>query len=253
MESATKNMDPSPEEPRDSTASTNHDDDNQSIGAGSQASYYEPTPEDQEEIAKSETKCVYMIRGVTFGFLLLATIGVALAVYLYVDTTEQNAFDETFHDNAVKVLEAVGTLFDNTLLAVDLFTAATTSYAAALYKLQNPTDTSRKGAWPFVTIPDYAVRGSKLNSLSKTFLFSQYYYVEHAERDAWENYTRNNDAWVDEGIEVQETDPSFRGAIVEEWSTLGEINFNGQRMPDAEFYLVRWQSAPIVVRGLLIA
>ena len=72
--------------------------------------------------------------------------------------------------------------------------------------------------------------------------------MTHEQRERWENYTRENDGWVDEGIKVQKNDPSFRGSIVEEWSTLGQINYYGERMSDEEYYLARWQSSPIVPR-----
>lgn len=202
-------------------------------------------PPVQEEIAAKESRWVFRLRTATFCFLLLAAIGVALVTFFYVRNAEETQMKEKFHDNAHKVQEAIGTLLENTLKAVDSFTVAMTSYAASTVgETSGQTNTT---AWPYVTLPNYAVQGSKLRSLSKVFLFSAYHRVEHAQRDAWENYSRTHDDWVDAGIESQKTDPSFKGMIVQEWQTLGQINFNGQRAPDADFYMARWQTSPVVV------
>jgi hypothetical protein len=108
--------------------------------------------------------------------------------------------------------------------------------------------TGGEQTWPFVTLPDMAVRASKLRSLSKIFLFSVYHYIAHEDRAAWESYAAQNKGWIDEGIETQKADPTFRGNIVEDWYSSDEINHYGERAADADFYIVRWQCAPVLVR-----
>ena len=133
-----------------------------------------------DEIAKEETKIVLRFRCIVFTFLIFVTVGVAFGVHYYVDQSEQKAFTEKYNDNAFKVMESIGTVLINTLGAVDIFTVSLTSYAAgsrlsstsegvattidetgAIHTSES-TESSSSSAWPFVTLPQYAIRGSKL-------------------------------------------------------------------------------------------
>lgn len=234
-----KREDVPPEESVLPLDTSRHSDDN---GSASSVNYGRSSPHaikksEKDEIARAETQRILLLRGIFFVFLLLASVGVSVGVYFFLRTNEEQRFQEKFDDTGSKLLEAIGTVLENTLTATDTFAVAATIFAR-----------SSNSRWPFVTIPEYAVQGSKLRSLSKIFLLSVYHYVEHEERSEWENYTRANDAWVDQGIQTQKVDPNFRGNIVEEWSTLGEINFFGERAQDADFYLARWQTSPVVPR-----
>jgi len=64
-------------------------------------------------------------------------------------------FEEQFLDDAHKVLEAVGSSLYLTLGAIDALVDSMISFA----HYTNQT-------WPFVTIPDFAVRSAKIRSLS---------------------------------------------------------------------------------------
>jgi len=50
--------------------------------------------------------------------------------------------------------------------------------------------------WPFVTIPHFEIRGDRARkeSLAETFGFSPL--VSAADKDEWEAYTIQNQAWV---------------------------------------------------------
>jgi len=206
----------------------------------------DPMHNKEDEIAQDETKNLLWLRGVTFCFLLVATLGVSMGVYFYLHTSEEARFEDKFFDTASKVLEALGTQLENTLGAVDAFSVATTTYAR--YSNTNNDNATTGTGWPFVTLPEYAGQGSKLRSLSKIYLLAMYHYIAHKDRLAWEAYTRANDQWVDQGIQTQKNDPTFRGNIVEDWSSLGEINYYGQSAENATYYVARWQSSPVVPR-----
>lgn len=197
--------------------------------------------EAQEEIARAETRCVLFLRVLTFGFLMAATITVAVAVKHLMRQAERSQLDDTFQDNAEKVLDAVGTILRNTFSSVDEFGVSMTSYANAIEMASNSS------SWPFVTIPDFAVRASKLKSMTKIFLFSVYHYITHEERARWEAYSAENKGWIDTSIETQRTDKTFRGNLIEDWSSSDQINFYGQPAADAEFYIARWQASPVLV------
>jgi hypothetical protein len=70
--------------------------------------------------------------------------------------------------------------------------------------------------------------------------------VETDERAAWENYTMENEAWVNEGLEVQKEDETFKGNQVEEWSGWGVIHSNDGPVEEPGPYLPTWQTAPVV-------
>jgi hypothetical protein len=225
------------------TRSDNNDDNNGPRRFRRRHSSQMTNGEPEEEIARAETRCVWYLRFLTFAFLAFTTIAVAVAVHQLLRRAEEAKLAESFKDNSGKVLEAVGTILENTLMAVDSFAVSMTSYAEMTKQV------NQNLSWPFVTLPHFAVRASKLRSLSKIFLFTVYHYVEHADRTKWENYTTVNKGWIDEGITTQKNDPTFRGILNEDWYSSDQINFYGNRAADADFYIVRWQASPVLVRN----
>jgi hypothetical protein len=109
------------------------------------------TPKEQDAIAKDEDKAVFRLRLLVIGVLVASTVGVACAVYNYISKSENSQFEESFSDDANKVLEALGSSLHLTLSAVDAFVVNIASCAI----LSN-------SSWPFVTIPDFAVRANKI-------------------------------------------------------------------------------------------
>jgi hypothetical protein len=211
-----------------------------SIAVGSEitgASYAEGPPKQEEgpRIAQEEDKNVFRLRLLVITVLLAFTIGVAVTVYLYIKDAEQSTFEHQFEGDSDKVLGAIGSALDLTLGSVDAFLIAMVSYAR---------DTN--ATWPMVTLPDYAVRVAKLRSLNKAVLVTQYHYVASEERTEWENYTLANDAWVQEGIDVQKTDETFHGKIVEEFSVRGEIHETWTPYDATGPYLPKWQQSPVI-------
>jgi hypothetical protein len=89
--------------------------------------------------------------------LVLSAVGVALTVYFYLRKSEQESFRTEFEDNANEVIQGVGHTIDNLLGSFDSLAVLWVSYARAT----NQT-------WPFVTLPDFAVRMSKIVPLSHT-------------------------------------------------------------------------------------
>jgi hypothetical protein len=194
-----------------------------------------PKRKEEEGIAQQEDKNVFRLRLLVITVLLASTIGVAVTVYLYITNAEQSTFENQFEGDSDKVLGAIGSALDLTLGSVDAFLIALVSYAR---------DTN--ATWPMVTLPDYAVRVAKLRSLNKAVLVTQYHYVTLEGRTEWENYTLANDAWVQKGIDVQKTDETFHGKIVEEFSVRGEIFDTWNPYNATGPYLPKWQHAPVV-------
>jgi hypothetical protein len=186
-------------------------------------------------IAQMEDNAVSRLRAAVIFVLLVATIGVSILVYFYVSNDEKQAFEEQFHDDSLKTLDSIGTTLDQTLGAIDAFAVNLVSYARA----KNQT-------WPFVTIPDYAVRVAKLRSLSKAVYAGQYQVVQPEQRAEWEAYSVENDYWVNEGIETQANDETYEGKIIREYESFGFIHNNYGISSDNVTLLPAWQGSPVI-------
>jgi hypothetical protein len=132
----------------------------------------------REELASKETRAVTKLKLLVFGSLFVSMMAVALAAYYLTSQAEQAGFELHFYDDANKLLGNIGQNVERTMEASDAFITSVTSYAAHT----NQT-------WPFVVIPDFAVRAEKLRSLCGAIYVTTYHFVEHDQRVEWENFT----------------------------------------------------------------
>jgi hypothetical protein len=190
-------------------------------------------------IAAEENRNVFRLRLIVLFFLLLSTVGVAVGVHRYISNEEQASFEQRFEDDSQKVLDTIGTTLANTLASTDAFLVALTSFARS-------RATNSSSSWPFVSLPEYAVRLAKLRSLSKAVLVSQYHYVTGDQRAEWEQYSVANDAWVQDGIDTQKTDETYKGKIVTDYWTRGDIHNNADPYTVPGPYLPKWQQSPVI-------
>ena len=59
-------------------------------------------------------------------------------------------------------------------------------------------------SYPYVTIPDFAMKAEKTLSLTKGLVLYTQHYVTFDQRNTWQNYTvQNGPAWVQESVNVQ--------------------------------------------------
>ena len=158
------------------------------------------------DIAKKESRAVYFVRFLVVVILLGVTAGVAVGVYYYVSRSESNDFEEDFEDSSEKVLDEIGSSLEQSLGAIDNFMVSVVANA----EKTNQT-------FPFVTIPDFGVRASKVLSLSRAFQVGVYNKVSKEERSRWELWAQDNDEWIDESLKVQREDPSYKGVNVDTW------------------------------------
>ena len=192
--------------------------------------------EDNELFAPAETKAVFWLRLVLLTILVVSTISVALTIYIYTSSSEKDQFEEYFYDSGGKVLSSVRASFDLTFGSADSFSVGLVSFARFSGM-----------EWPYVTLPDYAVRLTKLRAISGAVVVSQYHLVQEEQRVQWQNYSLANDAWVGEGLEVQKNDRNFQGKLLTEFEPNGVIYDNFGRPSEGPGpFLPRWQSAPIV-------
>jgi NAD/NADP transhydrogenase beta subunit len=126
-----KNMDLNPDSEDDHSQSTLNGSGN---GNGESDKYL--------AIAKRETAVVNWFRLALLVVLAASIAGVGYGVFTYINTAEQQEFEEQFHADANKVFESMGNSLDVTIGAVDAFVVSIISFA----RYTNAT-------WPFVTIP----------------------------------------------------------------------------------------------------
>jgi hypothetical protein len=212
-----------------SSVASGHDDSQENNGS---ATNQQP---EQEIIAKEEDKAVFLLKLLVLAVLVVSTVGVAVAVYLYTSGAEEDAFEEQFVGDSSKIFESIGSTLDLTLGAVDSFLVGLVSFA----RFANAT-------WPQVTLPDYAVRVAKIRSLSKAVLVTQYHFVASEQRAEWESYSVANDYWVDQGIEVQRNDANYQGKILTDYWTRGDIHVGADPYTSPGPYLPKWQQAPVI-------
>lgn len=127
----------------------------------------------REQIAKKETTAVKSLKLLVLVVLVLSMVTVTVGVYIFSSNAEQKDFEDAYSDYTVKIFASLGENIDLTLGAVDAFVITIVSYARGT----NQT-------WPFVTIPDFAVRGAKIRSLSSATILIMYQYVSHENRAA---------------------------------------------------------------------
>jgi hypothetical protein len=155
-----------------------------------------------------ETKLVNRYRVIVMVVLLVSTIGVAFGVYLYISQTEVHQFEKSFHDDAQKVFESIGSSLEQMLGSIDILSATVVS--TAHYTNQS---------WPFVTIPGFAIHAAKVRSASDGIGIFFQPLVTADERSQWEEYSIANHGWVIESMHLQEMDPNYFGPITYNFET----------------------------------
>jgi hypothetical protein len=192
--------------------------------------------EESEQFAVKETKALFWIRLFLFSVVLVSAVGVAVAVYAYTSGAESDEFEELFDHEATKIFETVERNLDLSLGAIDSFIVGVLSYAHAT-----------NATWPYVTIPDYAVRVAKLRAFSKAFVVGQFHFVRGDQREVWEEYSFAHDSWVTEAMTFQKKDRNFHGKLMSEYEPSGIHNNDGVA-ERRDSYLPLWQGGPVVPR-----
>lgn len=226
-----------------------HDDSSQSFNDGSDHGYVslhhvsDPSSIQQDadlpatpQIAQNENRAVAISRLLLISVLSFFTVGVAGAVFSYINTTEINAFEAHIQEASDKVFESIGSTLALSMGAADMLTVNLVSFAAAT----NMT-------WPYVTMPDHAVRLAKFRSLIGCLVVQQYQYVTDDAREEWEKYSLENGDWVSETLEVQKADPQFKGVHTEDYIYPTRIHYAGENTTNNTGpYAPTWQTYPKV-------
>jgi hypothetical protein len=158
-----------------------------------------PISEESINIAKLENLAVMTWRLVMFGVLIVATIAVAVIIYYVSYNGEREDFERASAINSEKVFGSLGYSMNTKLEAVDSLATMLVSSAR-----------ERNETWPFTVLPNSAAKMSKTRMLSDAIALQQYHYVEEDKRAEWEAFAKDNEAWVQETIEVERQDATLR-------------------------------------------
>jgi hypothetical protein len=156
------------------------------------------TPADT--IAQEETVVVFRLKMVVLLVLVISAVGVAFTVHFYLRRSELAAFHAQYKVDSKKILQTAGSTIESVFGAFDTVAVSLVSHARAT----NQT-------WPFVTLPDFAVRMSKTVHLSRTINMNFLPLVTPTQRKDWETYAIHNDDWVNETVDVQRGFKNYYG------------------------------------------
>jgi hypothetical protein len=173
-----------------------------------------------EKISHRQTRDVRRIKLVVALVLIASAIGVALSAYLYVTWSEETQFERQFEDDSEKIFQAVRNSIDRTFGALDGLAVSLVSYAR---------DTNK--TWPFVTLPNFAIRMSKIVPFTDAFNVQIVPFVTNETRADWEKYAAENLGWIDEGVSAQEVWDGYHGPVVYGGTYNGNIHGDYDDVP----------------------
>lgn len=110
---------------------SNHSSSDHDASSNSTTTQDHSSPSMEMRLAKRESAAVSGLRLLVFAVLLLATMVVAILIYLYTSAQEQNDFEKAFQDNAFKILESLGSSLEQSMVGLDAFVIGMVSSAGS--------------------------------------------------------------------------------------------------------------------------
>jgi archaellum component FlaF (FlaF/FlaG flagellin family) len=152
-------------------------------------------------IGLDESMQVSRYRICVISIVIICAILVGVGVFYYARRYEIHKCNEQFDDDAKKVLHSVGTNVVETFAALDSFTTSIVSHAHAT-----------NASFPYVNIPDYGNRVSKLKSMETVLAIWTMILVKPEERIKYEEFAwRTKRLLVNSTLQIQKTDPGYHG------------------------------------------
>jgi hypothetical protein len=142
---------------------------------------------DYKTLARRETKVLNVLRVLVLVLLLVTTTLTSAVVYFHTSNEETKNFESDFQANAQRIVESFHDAVERRLGAINSMATAITSHAL-----------ETKQTFPFVTIPNFAIRGSDLRVQADAMSILWMPLVTDEIRVAWEEYALNNRSQVDE-------------------------------------------------------
>jgi hypothetical protein len=158
--------------------------------------------EENDALAKNETHNVNLLRATVAMVLISSTVGIVLAIYFFVRHSEQSDFNIGYASDADRVMDGIGMGIHDSLSAMASFGTLMASYAQ-----------QSNQSFPFFTLPGFAVKASRLLTITAGIQISIQTVVTSEQRLKWEAYTLENEWWVNETKSVQEIDQFYYGDV----------------------------------------
>jgi hypothetical protein len=136
---------------------------------------------DYKTLARRETKIVNVLRALVLVLLLVTATLTSSGVFVYTSNEEKQKFESTYQANAQRIVESFHDAVERRLGAINSMATAITSYSL---------DT--KQTFPFVTIPNFEIRGSDLRTQADATGIFWMPLVTDETRVAWEDYALAN-------------------------------------------------------------
>eukprot|EP00538_Stauroneis_constricta_P012517 CAMPEP_0119553812 /NCGR_PEP_ID=MMETSP1352-20130426/6472_1 /TAXON_ID=265584 /ORGANISM="Stauroneis constricta, Strain CCMP1120" /LENGTH=1218 /DNA_ID=CAMNT_0007600295 /DNA_START=114 /DNA_END=3770 /DNA_ORIENTATION=+ len=197
-------------------------------------------------IASKETRALRSIKCIVVVVLLGITALLATGVFFHTSSSEEEQFEEQFAEYANKILEDIGDTMRDTLQALDLLSSEVAS-SAQQQQLLLPQGQNHQ--WPRVTVPTFGLLAAKTISLSKIKVLVMCVIITAKTRNEWQNYTAQvGRSWVDETVDILETDSNYYGPINREYFVNNKIHGDGGKDLSDETQLMfpSWQAYPVV-------
>jgi hypothetical protein len=145
---------------------------------------------DDKALARSEqTKVVKVLRVLVLLLLLITAALSSIGAYFYLSNDETQMFESGYQANAQRIVESFHDAVERRLGAINSLATAITSHSL---------DT--KQSFPFVTIPNFEIRGSDLRLQADATSIVWLPLVTDEARVAWEEYALSNRSQMDKAF-----------------------------------------------------
>lgn len=219
---------------------------------GSTASKKHQERKIETPMVQRETRHVDILRVIVLILLITIAILASVGVYYFALGTEKEKFKGEFENNANLVINSFQDSVGRDLGAIHAMATSITSYVVAT-----------RQEFPFVTIPDFVLRGSDLRVQADALIVHWMPLVTDENRGAWEEYAVENRAQIDEAFvedmrRRDEQDRFFETTRMRENANVGnrmlqtppEVARNESILPDGSGFHQRiWSTGAVTPRG----
>jgi hypothetical protein len=157
------------------------------LGKPSAANHERNNQESCEAASLRETKVVNVLRVLVLVLLFVTATLTSAGVYFYTSNDETQKFESGYQANAQRIVESFHDAVERRLGAINSMATSITSYSL-----------DAKQTFPFVTIPNFEIRGSDLRVQADAASILWMPLVTDETRVAWEEYALTNRSQFDE-------------------------------------------------------
>lgn len=149
-------------------------------------------PQDNETLAQAETRVVNILRVFLFALLVASATLASVGVYINTQNLEKQKFEADYEVNAQRISDSFHDAVERQLGSLNSMATDITSYAL-----------DKNQSFPFVTLPDFAIRGSDLRAQAAAIAIHWMPLVTDDTRTQWEEYALTNRFQIEEDYEEE--------------------------------------------------